>query len=179
MLVKNVKHAELLERAQRLRKQVAAASVVLTVRGVMVHEDCDAVEPAHLALEDQYRATFAAAPFEVHPVLPAWEMETWLMQWPSAMPAYRPSWREPAEYRGRNLGLIRRAKEALMEAVVPHGLKKAEREKFKTYEEPDSPGIAAKVRERGLLGAPEGKSASFDRFVAGVRRFTLTAPPAR
>lgn len=164
VLIKGVTPEELARNVSDLDKQVAADRVRFEVRGVLVHEDCDAVEPAHETVAKRYADEFRDADYRVHPVLPAWELESWWLLWPKAMPAYRESWREPEEYRGKHVGKLRNAKEILKRAVQPRGLKAAQRKGFRGYEEKDSPGIAELIRERGWLTKPEGRSDSFAHF---------------
>jgi hypothetical protein len=106
-------------------------------------------------------------------------METWLMQWPSVMPVYRRSWREPDEFRNRDLGMIRDAKETLIKALIPRDLSKAERARFRSYQESDSPGIATVIAESRLVRVPEARSASFHRFSERVRGLAISPPAAR
>lgn len=164
VLVKGVSGEELAQRKHSLAAQVEADRVRFDVRGVLIHEDCDDVEPAHEAAARRYEDAFAGAAFQVYPVLPAWELEAWWLLWPQALSAYRASWREPAQYRNKHVGKVRNAKEALRAAVVPRSLSAAEKKRFRTYEESDSPGIAKKVRALGLLAAPEGQSDSYESF---------------
>jgi hypothetical protein len=131
---------------------------------VLVHEDCDDVEPAHEAVAKRYQDEVDDPGYRVHPVIPAWELEAWWLLWPKALPGYRESWREPTEYRGKHVGKLPDAKERLKKAVQPRNLKAAERARFRGYEERDSPGIAAVVRKRGWLTKPEGRSDSYAHF---------------
>lgn len=164
VLIKGVTPEVLARRVTDLGLQVKADRERLDVRGVLVHEDCDAVEPAHEAVAKRYQDKFRGADYRVHPVLPAWELEAWWLLWPKALPAYRESWREPAEYRGRHVGKLRNAKELLKREVQPRNLKAAERKRFRGYEESDSPGIARLIRERGWVAEPEGRSDSYAHF---------------
>lgn len=164
MLVKGVTPDELARRVTDLSQQVAADRVRFDVRGALVHEDCDDVEPAHKAVAKRYDDKFRDADYRVHPVIPAWELEAWWLLWPRALPGYRESWRAPAEYRGKHVGKLRDAKERLNKAVQPRSLKAAERKRFRGYEESDSPGIARLIRERGWLTEPEGRSDSYAHF---------------
>jgi hypothetical protein len=164
VLIKGVTPEELTKRVIDLGKQVAADRVRLDVRGVLVHEDCDAVEPAHKTVAQRYVDEFRDVDYRVHPVLPAWELEAWWLLWPKALSAYRESWREPEEYRGTHVGKLRNAKELLQRAVQPRNLKAAERKRFRGYEESDSPNIARLIRERGWLTKPEGRSDSYAHF---------------
>lgn len=164
VLVKGVTPEELARNVADLGTQVAADRVSFDVRGVLVHEDCDAVEPAHETVAKRYAHKFRDTDYRVHPVLPAWELEAWWLLWPKAMPAYRESWREPEELRGKHVGKLRNAKELLKRVVQPRNLKAAERKRFRGYEESDSPGIARLIRERGWLTEPEGRSDSYAHF---------------
>ena len=75
VLVKGVTPDELEKRVRDLSRQVNAERVRFDVRGVLIHEDCDAVEPAHVELAKRYADRFRDADYRVHPVLPAWELE--------------------------------------------------------------------------------------------------------
>lgn len=163
VLIKGVTPEVLAKHKANLGQLVAANRVTLDVRGVLIHEDCDDVEPAHEKLAKDYADKFRDADYRVHPVLPAWELETWWLLWPKALAAYRESWREPSEFRGKNVGTIPKAKERLKQAVLPN-LKAAERKRFRGYQESDSPGIAARVCQLRLVDKPEGKSDSYDHF---------------
>lgn len=173
VLIKGVTPEELRARKRSLVAQVRIDRARLDVRGVIVHEDCDRCEPAHEAVAQRYDREFAGADFAVYPVLPAWEIEAWWLLWPSMLPAYRSSWRAPTEYRGRHVGMIVNAKEALKAAVRPRSLSIAQRANFRTYEESDSPGIAALLVERGVLDKPEGKSESYMQFRQTVATIIL------
>jgi hypothetical protein len=143
---------------------IDAAAVDSEVVAVFAHEDSDAVEPAHVQLEQRIRDAFAARGYDVNPAVPAWEMEAWLMQWPEAFKAYRPKWRSIDAYRGRHLGLIVNAKETLTRALRPA----PSAGNVRDYRESDSPALAALVTTRGLIGTPSGRSDSFTSFAAQV-----------
>lgn len=164
VLVKGVTPSELANRKAKLMTQIRADRVRFDVKAVLVHEDCDDVEPAHEGVERRYRQQFAGADVPILPVCPAWELEAWWLQWPRVLKKYRPAWHEPVDVRGTRVGLIRDAKEVLRKKLVPPGLGKRERDRFVTYVEADSPGIAATVREMNALTAPEAQSRSYDRF---------------
>jgi hypothetical protein len=173
VLVKGVTPDELVKRVRDLSQQVKAERVRFDVRGVLIHEDCDAVEPAHVALAKHYADRFRDADYRVHPVLPAWELEAWWLLWPAALGAYRESWQEPSEYRGKHVGKLRDAKECLKKAVQPRKMKAAERARFRGYQESDSQGIAKLVRERGWLTRPEGRSDSYAHFQREISAIDL------
>jgi hypothetical protein len=145
---------------------IRAEEATSTVVGVLVHRDCDAVEPAHKAEAEAIESDFRRCGFEVRAVTPAWEMEAWLFLWPQAVMAYRPSWNKiGSKYAGRNVGHIANAKEEFKRVVQPSG------RPGRGYRESDSPGIFRKVRELGLIGKPTGRSDSFLHFSHAVRSF--------
>lgn len=155
------------EKIKRNAAEIAAAvdaeRVKGAIAGVFVHQDCDAIEPAHEKLAAVIEDALAGVGVvSARAVTPAWELEAWWFLWPEAVAAVCRQWRAPDQYAGRDVGRLRDAKEALKRAVRPAGLKRSER--FREYTEGDSPAIAAKVRELGLIDAPQARSASFDAF---------------
>lgn len=60
-----------------------------------------------------------------------------------------------------------------MKDVQPRKMKAAERARFRGYQESDSPGIAALVRERGWLTRPEGISDSYSNFQREISSIDL------
>ncbi|WP_428261375.1 hypothetical protein [Haliangium sp.] len=176
VLIKGVTPKELASRRASLHAQVKADRVRYDVQAVLVHEDCDAVEPAHEAVARRYEEAFREADFDVYPVLPAWEIEAWWLLWPDALGAYRQSWRAPVEHKGKHVGKIENAKQRLKRDVMPAGLKSAQRKKFPGYQESDSPGIAAFIRARGELSRPQGRSDSYEYFRASLVEDGSEAP---
>lgn len=151
--------------ASQIAKVVVAEAVKGPVRAVFVHQDCDAVEPAHLALAKTIEDALAAEGIEgCCAVTPAWETEAWWFLWPDAVAAVKAKWEKPDAYLGKDVGRVRDAKEKLKAAVRPAGLKKKERASFPDYVESDSPKIAEQVKAMGLIDQPGAKSASFDVF---------------
>jgi hypothetical protein len=147
----------------RVRKTVAALRAEQAreeVVCIFLHEDADAVEPAHEAMCETKEGLLAKEGLKVHAVVPAWEMETWLLQWPDEIRAHNPSWRLPDKYRGKSVGLLVNSKEALKAAVRPPNASGS----FRDYEELDAPGIARLVKAAGKADSPEAQSASYDRF---------------
>jgi hypothetical protein len=61
---------------------------------VVAHQDCDEVEPAHIdasrALEKELKDAGVSAPIAA---VPAWEIETWWMLFPTAVASVRACWR--------------------------------------------------------------------------------------
>ena len=133
-----------------------------------MHEDADDTDPAHRALIEKIERCYRDLPWPVHAAVPAWETETWWFLFPKALKAARPSWRQPDEYAGRDLGMIRNAKEELTRAVRPPGSRSSG---FKPYVEADSVLIAERIVELGLLSPPWfAKSASWLAFLQKVER---------
>jgi hypothetical protein len=160
----------------RDRKNVAEIAAVVKAeqrRGsrcaVVAHRDCDAIEPAHeqiaSALEqgllDEGIGQVAAA-------AAAWEIEAWWFLWPDAALAVNSKWRRPEPPRPE-VGRIENAKEAFQQALRP----KVKSQRPRDYAESDSPKIAAKVRELGLVDQRAASSRSFERFAGRVRRLVL------
>lgn len=87
MLVKKVTPDELRARKRSLAQQVMIERKRFDVRGVLIHEDCDEVEPAHERVARRYEESFAGADPPVYPILPAWELESWWLLWPDALAA--------------------------------------------------------------------------------------------
>ncbi len=121
-------------------------------------------------MSERIESTLASVGCPVYAVAPAWELEAWWFQWPKAVRASNPSWRVPADYVGRNVGAVRNVKERLQDAVMPAGMKGAQKAQFRTYKESDSPRIAQSVRERGEARAPEAQSESYEWFVSRVEK---------
>ncbi len=169
VLIKNARPEEVKSRAERITNAVKAERVRYEVNCVFAHEDCDDLEPAHLAVCKKIEDALHDAGCPSHSVVPAWEMEAWFFLWPEAVQAVSKSWRLPDDYRGRHVGKIKDAKEELKRKVVPHGIKKQDRQHFREYEESDAPTIARNVRERGEVNTPAGRSDSYERFRQSVQ----------
>jgi len=159
VLIKSANTADVPDRAQRIADVVRAERD--TVACVFAHEDCDDTEPAHERVAAKIEAALRAAGLEAHAVAPAWEMEAWWFLWPEAVKAAFPSWRAPDDHAGRNVGMIRNAKEELRRRVTPTSAKRG----FIGYRESDAPGIAARVVALDLLRTPKAISKSYARFV--------------
>lgn len=159
VMIKNARPGEIPNRTARIRAAINAERVDADLLCVFIHEDCDDVVPAHLALSEKIEAAYAGIGVAVHAASPAWEMEAWLLQWPNAVAAYRSSWKALPST-ARDTGHLRDAKENLRRALRPD----SGRGHVRDYQESDAPGIAAKVRELGLAEHPVGHNASYDRF---------------
>jgi hypothetical protein len=147
-----------------IARVVRTERVLRHVHAVILHRDCDAVEPAHLSESKRIEkeAGEALAPTRVVPATPAFELETWWYLFPEAVAAYRPSWRRLAR-NGQQVGKLVNAKEMLRADLRPEGTSKVP-----DYGESDSPGIARKVRELALCGKPRAQSDSFALFAQKV-----------
>lgn len=177
VLIKGARPDEVPERAQRIAEAVDAERVLAEVSCVFAHQDCDDVEPAHEKVATQIESALQAVGCEAHAVAPAWEMEAWWFLWPDAVKAANPSWRSPNDYLGKNVGMIRDAKEELKRRVVPSNTKSGQRG-FRGYRESDAPRIAAEVASRGLANEPQASSGSYDRFRRSVWACSAGARPA-
>ena len=156
ILVRDLNRAqERKKNASKVMAIVKAKRELAEVRFVIAHQDCDAVEPAHTALASKIRdeLTEEGVP-NVVPAAPAWEIEAWWYQWPRAVAAVNSKWR-PLNRTG-NHGMLTNAKEMLRRDLRANGAR--------DYEESDSPRIAQKVKELGILNLRTGTCGSFIAF---------------
>lgn len=171
LLIKDASPGNLPRRANVLAAIVRSEAVTSRVVGVLAHEDCDAVEPAHTGLSDKIESLFLEEGITAQAATPAWEMETWLFLWPEAATAYKPRWRRPDNYNGSNVGMLTDAKEKYKRTLRPS--RAADRTRVRDYRESDSPMIAAKVRELEIIDSLSATSDSYQRFRDGVRTCNL------
>lgn len=164
VLIKDASPADIPQRVDTIAALVDAEDATTDVICIFAHEDCDALEPAHVALAAKIEGAFARRGYSVHAVTPAWELESWLFQFPDAVTAYRPTWRSLHAFSGRNVGLIADAKESLRRALRPAGAGNATRD----YQESDAQEIAKYINSLGLARSPVAKSASYQAFVSAV-----------
>lgn len=139
------------ERADRRRMRVV----------VVAHRDCDDVEPSHITNGQELVAELRQAGVQ-RPVAatPAWDIESWWMQFPAALAATRGCWRD-VDYRGRHVGSIPRTKEKLTRDLKPQ----AAGHRCPEYRESDSIAIAREVEEQDLVSRPPNcRSDSFEKF---------------
>jgi hypothetical protein len=134
---------------------------------IVIHEDCDAVEPAHEAAADTIERGLAARGITAIAATPAWEIEAWWLLWPEVVAGLVADWRTVSEAVGREVGLIESPKEFLRARLVNH-LDARTRSRTRLYREADGPEIARRVREGGLVASPRGISRSWDAFRARV-----------
>jgi hypothetical protein len=179
--IKNARPENVRPQADLIARVVALEQEMGPVVCVFAHKDCDCVEPGHVAvadaIENALQSAFGRAGVtkcSIHAVVPAWEMENWLLLWPDVLGGHVKSWRTPSEYANRNVGLVVDGKEAVEAAVRPRGARDR-RARSREYRESDAPAIARQVRERGLTASPSGTSASYARFRASVAECCATA----
>lgn len=166
VLIRGRAAAEQRTAADQLARVIKADQVRHRVRAVIAHEDCDAVEPAHVELA-RHTERLIEATSDVPGVAPApaWEFEAWLYQRPRAVAAWRPTW-TPLTRTG-NVGKLTNAKEKLRRDLRPGGRGRRPPD----YTESDGPEIVKKAIELGELEAPAARvqSKSYERFVARLR----------
>lgn len=172
LLIKDASPGNLPKRANVLAAIVRSEAVTSRVVCVLAHEDCDAVEPAHIRLSHKIESLFREKGIIAQAATPAWEMEAWLFLWPEASKKYKPRWRRPDNYNGSNVGMLTDAKEKYIRALRPS--KVADRTRVRDYRESDSPIIAAKIRELEIIDSLSATSNSYERFRDGVRNYSLT-----
>src|SRR5262249_50553347 len=166
ILLRDCRLEDVASRTATIADIIDAERSTAEVIAVLAHEDCDNVEPAHVRLASKIEEAFQQRGYMVHPVTPAWELETWWFLWPAAVARYRPSWRKLDAYKGRQVGGIVNAKEELRRALRPP------RGSYRDYRESDSPAIAKLVREMEIIRQPEASSASFDQFLETASTLT-------
>lgn len=160
ILMKDAAPADIPDRISRIATIIEAEKVTSDVIAVLAHEDCDAVEPANVDLNQKIAQSFYQRGYEVFPVVPAWETEAWFFMWPDALHAYRPTWNKLQAQPHRNVGKIQKAKEALRRELRPKGGART-----RDYRESDAPGIAEQVRILGLADSPNGNSATYSQLM--------------
>lgn len=173
VLIKNRAAAEQRKNAVALGNVVSATQVICEVEAVFAHEDCDAVEPAHIAISEQIEKQLIESGVpRPCAVTPAWELETWWFMWPHAVQKVNKKWRR-LNRDGTRVGLITNAKETLRRELRAKGKESATAD----YCESDSPSIAKFILDDGLIHDRKANSESFDRFMSKVQDF-YPAPAA-
>lgn len=167
VLVKGRQPQRARDSLDEIAKVVRADRCRFDVRGVIAHEDCDDVEPAHEELARSIEDGLARRDVRAIAATPAWETEAWWFLWPSAVAAVHAGWRRLAR-KGERVGLIHNAKEELRRSLRP--LTGTKRGGTRDYQESDSARIAQQVREQGIVGSPDARSESWDRFARRVRQ---------
>lgn len=149
--------------AEEIAALVQAANVISDVVAVIVHRDCDAVEPAHLAVATELETALRAAGVQLPlPATPAFEIEAWWMLFPQALQRVCANWR-PLNLGNRNVGSIPNAKEYLIHSLRPNN--RSARTRVHDFRESDGVYVARNAREMGLITAnARRRCASFDAF---------------
>lgn len=159
ILIKDARMEDVRDRAGTIAALIDAEQTTRDVICVFAHEDCDDAEPAHEAIASKIEAAMRERGHSVHAIVPAWNLEAWWLLWPDAVARYRPTWRRLMTRPGQRVGLIVDSKSHLQRALRPGGGTRT-----RDYRESDSQGIAAAVRELGIVRQPVGASLSFTRF---------------
>lgn len=184
VLIKGARPDKAKSNAEQIAEVARQESAIREVAGVLAHEDCDELEPAHEVAGNRIESALreAGCPQPVA-VTPAWELETWWLLFPEAVGKVVKGWRTPDDWLGRDLGRLRNAKELLARAV-----RDPRNASAREYSENDAVEIASHVVSLGLLHSFQDgqrmtpgrgvsqtwtRSASFERFrkkVIGLRR---------
>lgn len=136
-----------------------AKEVTSSVGFVIAHQDCDSIEPAHVALAAKIREELERQQIQnVVAVAPAWETEAWWYLWPAAVAAANSKWR-PLSRTG-NHGMITNAKEQLRRDLRSS--------RARDYEESDSRKISSNVRVMNILDCQTGTCSSFNDFKVAI-----------
>lgn len=140
---------------------------------VIVHRDCDRLEPAHQEEAEALRMELRSAGIaDVVAATPAWEIEAWWMLFPQALAATRRCWRI-VDYAHQHVGLIPHAKERLRRDLRPVAW--PARKSCKDFVESDGVRVAEEVLRAGLLReAARSRSDSFQCFKAGIEAIFTT-----
>lgn len=134
------------------------------VKFIIAHQDCDQVEPAHIALTNRIRTELNSQGLQnVVAVAPAWETEAWWFLWPDAVEAANSKWRKLT--RTGNHGMIKDAKKALERDLRSPSARE--------YVESDSRKISENVLKLGLIDNKTGSSQSFEQFRVDVLALVL------
>ncbi|MBU9227471.1 hypothetical protein KTD22_12630 [Burkholderia multivorans] len=160
VLIRGRDAAQQKKNAASIGQVVRTMGVTRTVRAVFAHEDCDAVEPAHVQSATEIETRLAAEGIpNPAAVTPAWEMEAWWYLWPDEVAEVCASW-EKLKRTGQNVGLIKDAKEALIKDLRP----KTSKKNTFDYSESDSREIAANVLKNKKAYTLAAKSDSYIHF---------------
>lgn len=133
---------------------------------VIVHRDCDAIEPAHVELAESLKKDLNAAGVRSFvAATPAWEIESWWMLFPKAIGKVCSSWKK-VDYGSQWVGQIVNAKERLITDLRPSGGKKC-----RDYCESDGIKIAEIIsKDRTHISTMKARSDSFAAFKSAVER---------
>jgi hypothetical protein len=129
---------------------------------VVVHRDCDDIEPAHREQERALKELLAGVGLQDAVVAaPAWEIESWWMLFPEALHLARKCWNR-IDYGAQHVGMITDAKEKLRRDLRPDG---AKRRSCPDFVESDGILVSEKISEQRLVHEPiNARSDSFKSF---------------
>jgi hypothetical protein len=189
VLIKNALPEKARSNAEKIASIASVEAKTKRVVAVLAHEDCDALEPEHVRiankLEKELRDAGCPNPAAV---TPAWETEAWWLVFPEAVGKVVEGWRDPADWLGKDVGRVERAKEQLARAVQPRPPRKSPP---RAYHERDSIAIAKNIVANDLLRSFEGgrrstphpsgstrhtRSDSFEQFRLKVLRIWTVDP---
>ncbi len=127
---------------------------------VIMHRDCDAVEPAHIELAKSLENEISAAGVESFvAATPAWEIESWWMLFPKAIEKVCSSWKK-IDYGSKCVGKFVNAKEKLIRDLRPPN-----NEKCRDFREADGVRVAEVVsKDPSHITAIKARSDSFVAF---------------
>jgi hypothetical protein len=115
---------------------------------VIVHRDCDAVEPAHVELAKSLQEQLSAAGVRsLVAATPAWEIESWWMLFPKAIEKVCTCWKK-VNYGSQWVGKFANAKEKLIRDLRPSATRKC-----RDFCEADGVKIAKVVSEDPSISA--------------------------
>lgn len=154
--------AAMAKAAGRLASLYRSASRNQPIDCLFNHADTDAVEPSHLPAAATIEKALADAGCPGHAAVCAWELEAWFFLWPNAIEATRGAWKVPRKLRGRDVGQLADPKALMSRDVLQAGAKPQV-----AYQEKHAPEVAEHIGRR--LNEREGKSDSYDRFVAQIK----------
>ncbi len=147
---------EKLRRAEQVRREVVA---------IVVHRDCDAIEPAHESEDRALRKELSVVQSRLVTATPAFELEAWWYLWPDAVARVRSCWRK-LDPRGKNCGHIENVKQKLIKDLRPRGSARSCPE----YVESNGVTIALHVQEQKSTDKFAAISESFNAFREQIRQ---------
>jgi hypothetical protein len=129
---------------------------------VVVHRDCDAIEPAHQEQEKILRQLLSSVGLsDAVLATPAWEIETWWMLFPEALHLARKCWNR-VNYGSKHVGMIINSKEQLRRDLRPAGSRP---KACPDFAESDGILVSERISEYRLVHKPiTARSDSFISF---------------
>ena len=143
----------LLEFAERVRSAIRALPA--TPVCILVHTDCDDLDPTGGYVERRARELREVGLVEAHVVMPTEEIEAWWLLHPEATEMVAERWRNVLPRTKRDQDRVRNPKGEL---------KRLTRRSGREYQVGDSRRIAETLRSNPSTRAQVGSSASFSRF---------------